>query len=174
MPKNLYISPGDTFGRLRVIEQVDDKIYPDGSHRSQFLCECNCGCRSTVVVTGTALNSGTVKSCGCLKKDTTRVTGARNRTYGISTSRMGKVYYNMKNRAAQEPGGMNVNICPEWRESTEGIKSFYDTMASSYIDGSRLGRADPSKPFSPENCYWKISKAAEKKTGFKNAISYGD
>lgn len=171
MPRNLFISPGDIFGRLRVIEQVEDKIYSDGSHRSQFLCECNCGCHSTVVVTGTALKSGVVQSCGCLKKDKARKMGNSNRVLGLSTSKIGKVYYNMKVRAAQEPGGEKANICQEWAEKN-GLKSFNDVMGSSYIDGARLGRADPSQAFSPENCYWKISKAMEKKTGFKNAISY--
>lgn len=63
---------GKIFGRLTVLQQVEDKIEPDGTHRAQWLCECSCPEHNQVVVTGKNLknkNHGT-KSCGCLVNDT--------------------------------------------------------------------------------------------------------
>lgn len=49
---------GKRFGKLEVIEQVDNI----GSKRA-WLCKCDCG--NTATYTTSALNSGKVQSCGC-------------------------------------------------------------------------------------------------------------
>lgn len=169
MAKDIGIKPGDTFGRLTVIEQVEDKIYPDGKHKSQYLCECSCDAHTRLRVTGVSLKCGNVKSCGCLKRETTRSVGLANTTYGISTSKIAQAYYNMINRC----GDMTVMmICASWCIPKQGIKNFYDDMNSTYVEGARLDRIDPSLEYSPENCYWKISENIAMKSGFSNAVQY--
>ena len=37
MAKDIGIKPGDVFGRLKVIERVEDKVFSDGKHKSQYL-----------------------------------------------------------------------------------------------------------------------------------------
>jgi hypothetical protein len=61
---------GRIFGRLTVLRQVEDYIYPDGKHRAQWLCECGCDEHNKVVSTGQNLKrkNGT-KSCGCLRRE---------------------------------------------------------------------------------------------------------
>ena len=169
MAKDIGIKPGDVFGRLKVIERVEDKIFSDGKHKSQYLCECNCENHTKLKVVGVSLKSGNVKSCGCLKRDTTRSVGLSNKTFGISTSKIAQAYYNMQNRCGER--SMMV-ICPSWCIPRQGIKNFFDDMASTYVDGARLGRADPSLSYSPENCYWRISDDVARRTGFCNAIRY--
>ena len=58
---------GQKFNRLTVIDYADDYIGPDGKHHTAYLCECDCAAHSRIVVRGTNLKSGDVKSCGCLK-----------------------------------------------------------------------------------------------------------
>lgn len=67
MPKKNDIQPGDTFGRLTVIKQVESVRKPSGSMMSKFLCRCNCG--KELCVLGQNLRTGNTKSCGCLVTD---------------------------------------------------------------------------------------------------------
>lgn len=61
---------GKRFGKLIVLEQAEDYInLTTGKHRSQWLCQCDCG--NKAIVTGYCLNSEHTKSCGCLQSETT-------------------------------------------------------------------------------------------------------
>lgn len=55
------------FGKLTVIEQAEDYIDPQGHHRAQWKCKCDCG--EIVTVLGQSLKSGATKSCGCYMID---------------------------------------------------------------------------------------------------------
>ncbi|KKK78760.1 hypothetical protein LCGC14_2840320, partial [marine sediment metagenome] len=57
---------GQKFGRLVVIRRVGVNI----SRNILWLCECNCGNRTTVAANH--LRSGHTKSCGCLQREVTR------------------------------------------------------------------------------------------------------
>lgn len=61
---------GKVFGRLTVIEQIDDYIIPKtGVHQSKWLCECSCERHTKVEVTGGNLKKGSVQSCDCLTRE---------------------------------------------------------------------------------------------------------
>lgn len=61
---------GKRFGRLTVIEQVDDYISAkNGKHLSRWKCVCDCG--NIIDVNGAYLTSGNTNSCGCYKLDQT-------------------------------------------------------------------------------------------------------
>lgn len=57
---------GRKFGKLTVVKQVEDYIYPNGKHSAKWQCQCECGSKPTFVV-GTCLKAGQIKSCGCSK-----------------------------------------------------------------------------------------------------------
>lgn len=54
---------GQRFGRLTVLRRADNAK----SGNARWLCRCDCG--HTSIVTGTALRSGKIQSCGCLAQD---------------------------------------------------------------------------------------------------------
>jgi len=56
---------GKRFGRLIVIERVDDKVSNNGRKRAIWRCQCDCG--RTCEVYGDGLTSYGAKSCGCIK-----------------------------------------------------------------------------------------------------------
>ena len=56
---------GKTFGRLKVVKQVEDYISPSGSHSSKWLCECQCENHTLTEVLGVNLTRGNTTSCGC-------------------------------------------------------------------------------------------------------------
>ena len=62
------------FGRLHVIKRDVDKILSDGTIRTMWKCECDCG-NIISVYTGD-LKTGNTLSCGCLRKD--RTSGENN------------------------------------------------------------------------------------------------
>jgi len=61
---------GKKFGRLTVLEQVEDYIAPKtGKHTSRWLCECSCDNHTRKIIQGNNLTSGKINSCGCLAKE---------------------------------------------------------------------------------------------------------
>ena len=58
---------GMRFGRLVVIEQAEDYIDPQGYHRTQWKCKCDCD--NIITIVGQSLKSGATKSCGCYMRD---------------------------------------------------------------------------------------------------------
>lgn len=60
---------GKTFGRLTVRCQAGKSR----ANRYQWLCDCKCG--NTVTALGSMLKIGNIRSCGCLRRETTSKTG---------------------------------------------------------------------------------------------------
>lgn len=71
------IQPNDRFGRLTVIGSSKKKAgYP------HFYWDCLCDCRETKSVTDNKLKTGEIRSCGCLRRETTSINGKARRTHG--------------------------------------------------------------------------------------------
>lgn len=56
---------GERFGRLTVVSRTLSK-----ARQTVWLCSCDCG--NTAEVSGSALQSGNTRSCGCLRDERTR------------------------------------------------------------------------------------------------------
>jgi hypothetical protein len=65
--------------RLMIIKQVEDYIGPDGRHRDQWLCECNCENHKQLIILGPSIRSGHAKSCGCFMKEKAKLSIDQNR-----------------------------------------------------------------------------------------------
>lgn len=65
--KNLV---GQQFGRLTVIERVEDYISPSGNRGVKYRCFCECG--NIIDVVGRSLTMGNTNSCGCLHSEVVR------------------------------------------------------------------------------------------------------
>jgi hypothetical protein len=58
--------------RVTVIERAEDRISPKGYRTTMYKCLCECG---TIFITSAGgLRNGSIKSCGCLQKETARST----------------------------------------------------------------------------------------------------
>lgn len=57
------------FGRLTIIEQVEDYIKPNGQHVAMWKCQCDCENKTIKIISGTHLKQGETLSCGCLQKE---------------------------------------------------------------------------------------------------------
>ena len=58
---------GQKFGRLVVIEQAESSRSLNGKNRIRWRCQCDCGNDTTVI--GSNLISGSIKSCGCFRRE---------------------------------------------------------------------------------------------------------
>lgn len=93
---------GQKFGKLTVIEQVDDYVSPKGQHQSQWLCECDCKDKTKLIVRGYSLITNNTLSCGCLFKEQCVKNGKNNKKYntydlsgeyGIGYTSKGEEFY---------------------------------------------------------------------------------
>ena len=72
MGRMYNIQSGDIFGRLVVIGNAADFIDPKSKkHMTQYLCQCSCPERNTVIVKAKNLVGNITRSCGCLRRETT-------------------------------------------------------------------------------------------------------
>lgn len=58
---------GKKFGRLTVIERVENRVQPNGETKVMYRCLCECG--NECIVTYSHLVSGHTTSCGCFHKE---------------------------------------------------------------------------------------------------------
>lgn len=156
------IQSGDIFGRLVVIGRVEDFIDPKSKkHCSQYLCQCSCPEKNTVVVKAKNLVGNITRSCGCLRRETTAakfnhkpITEYPPAKYIVKQVIYAYHYMIYEATRAPETKHFNIPIYGEWINSRTGIKSFYDDMSPTYESGCKIGRLNESIGYRPDNCIW--------------------
>lgn len=139
---------GKRFGRLLVIERDFSK----NSRKSYWICKCDCG--TVKSIRGDGL--GTVKSCGCLKKEQDlknfNIKNNHNKTRHIAFSiwnAMMNRCENPKNRAYDNYGGRGISVCQEWHDVNVFCKWMDD---NGFQKGLTVERIDVNGNYEPNNC----------------------
>jgi len=154
------------FGRLKVTSFVRT----NESRQREWLCQCDCGGNKTVT-TGD-LNSGNVKSCGCLRQsgNQTKHGHARNgkptRTYKIWDS-VKQRCLNRKNKDYENYGGRGIRICRRWLK----FENFLRDMKE-YPTGHSIDRIDNNKSYCKGNCRWATPKEQARNKKNNHTISF--
>lgn len=72
---------GKNFGRLTVLNQVEDYIDKKGKHYARWLCECSCENKTRLIVMGNSLKKGNTTSCGCVHSEMLAERNRSNRKF---------------------------------------------------------------------------------------------
>lgn len=72
------------FGRLTVVKQDSYHVFPSGKRKIKWLCQCDCGNKISVIASD--LNNSHTRSCGCLRRETTKSLKERSDETGIAYS----------------------------------------------------------------------------------------
>ena len=121
---------------------------------ARWLCRCDCGNLKTAC--GKKLRQGTIKSCGCLQKET-RKNAAR--THGGGNTRLYRIWKSMRGRCYNAHsinfhlyGGRGITVCQEWKDSFEAFRDW--ALTHGYRDDLTIDRRDNDKGYFPGNCRW--------------------
>lgn len=152
---------GRQFGRLTVLKYLGG---------SKWDCLCSCGAHKSAKTY--SLNTGRVKSCGCLRKDVaaekaTKHGGANDDLYHV-LNMMHQRCENPRCRDFKWYGAEGKTVCPEW--SLQNYQAFRDwAIKNGYHKGLTIDRIDPEKGYSPDNCRWITIEAQQKNKRRRNA-----
>lgn len=179
MPQRLDLV-GEKFGKLTVIAFAGVKKYDNGNMYSQWLCQCDCG--NTFTTLGVTLKYGSVKSCGCLKKESAQERARRKIKTDVHAEKLYNVWQGMKARcyningiAYNCYGGRGITVCDEWKDNYPAFKKWayengYDEDAPK--GACTLDRIDVDGNYCPENCRWVDRKAQANNRRTNRLVEY--
>lgn len=143
---------GQKYGRLTVLSYAYTK-----NKVAFWKCKCDCG--NEKIVRGSHLKNGSIKSCGCFRKE---VTGKKATVHGKYGSRLYRIWKGIKGRCfnpsnSKYPiyGGRGITVCNEWLE----YEPFYEwAMKNGYKEDLTIERIDVNGNYEPSNCTWVTEK----------------
>lgn len=144
---------GFQVGRLTVKSYLGVGKYK--KHYWECLCECGGVIRlATYKITG----GDSVKSCGCLRKETMSQNRRDPTRHGLHSHKLYAVYQSMKQRCINPNsqrwkyyGGKGVSVCSEWKD----FYSFYIwATTNGYEEGLSIDRVNSDGDYHPDNCRW--------------------
>jgi hypothetical protein len=147
---------GKRFGRLTVIADAGN------TKTGMKMWECKCDCGNITVVRGTHLREGSIKSCGCIRREET---SRRFATHRKKNTRIYRTWRNMKTRCYnpkckyfKDYGGRGIAICEEWMNSFESFFAYVSQLPHFGEEGRSIDRINNNGNYEPGNVRWATAK----------------
>jgi hypothetical protein len=145
---------GLRIGRLTVVARAQN-----GEHgRARWFCRCDCG--GETIQYGKNLRKQIVRSCGCLRRETSTAIGRRSRKHGhaiLETPEYRALRNavdrcsNPRHREYHRYGGRGIEVCPEWRAD---FAAFLANIGPRPSAAHSLDRIDNDGHYEPGNVRW--------------------
>lgn len=147
---------GKRFGRLTVTAESGR------SKTGLVMWECKCDCGSSVIVRGTHLREGSIRSCGCIRREEA---STRHSAHRKTNTRVYRIWRNMKTRCYNPKhkhfkhyGGRGITICEEWQTSFESFFDYVSQLPCFGEEGRSIDRIDNDGNYEPGNVRWATPK----------------
>ena len=160
---------GQRFGRLVAKRPLNTR-----STTGAVIWWCRCDCGNSTLVSSASLRSKHVRSCGCLKRETSAQAINKNRpakspmfkhggtsdpklipTYGAWRSMLSRCY-NKHATSYRFYGRVGVSVSDRWR-GPKGFQNFLHDLGIRPL-GKTLGRFLDVGPYVKSNCCWQTWK----------------
>lgn len=146
------------FGRLTVIERVENHVSPSGKQRAQWLCRCSCSDHNEVIVNTNNLTRGNTQSCGCLHREATAEINKKHGKAGkriyIEWKNMRSRCYNSGNIGYKNYGSRGISVFSLWKDSFEAFYDYVSKLPHFGEKGYTLNRIDNDGNYEPGNVEW--------------------
>lgn len=149
MPRPLNLI-GHKVGRLTV--EAFAGMNPHG--KTTWRCRCDCDGKMVVAI-GSRLAKGTTRSCGCIRRETTK---KLKTTHGKTNTPEFWIWAAMIARCSNPNdarfasyGGRGISVCLRW---TGSFQSFMDDMGTRPTVEHSLDRINNDGNYEPTNCKW--------------------
>ena len=126
--------------------------------------DCRCDCGATTTVDARNLRSGSIKSCGCHRRERMGKLMARHR---LTKTPEYETWRQMRSRCTnpglrgfKNYGGRGIGVCPEW----DLFERFLADMGPRPSARHSIDRIDNDGPYAPWNCRWATTAQQRRNT----------
>ena len=144
---------GDKIREFIFLEELPSRMCGKQKLR---IAKFKCHCGSEYITNLSHITSGHTKSCGCLRLRYLQRGGLEKNQYDNTISAclagMKARCYNPQNAYYHRYGGRGIEICEEWRNSSESFKQW--CLSNGWEKGLQLDRINNDGNYEPSNCRW--------------------
>lgn len=160
---------GQKFGRLTVIERVENK-----GKQTCWKCQCECG--NEVIVQGNNLKNGHTVSCGCFRREKT---SESHKTHGMARSKIYKTWKGIKKRCFnpnfkyyKDYGGRGITMFPEWIDDPKSFIDYVSKLPHFGEENYSLDRINNDGNYEPNNLRFTDRKTQSRNTRRNIIVEY--